>query len=111
MVAQEQEIAEMMQGYATQAVALAREFNITLDYSENSLQQVEGLLNQLHDELNQWSMGKPAPEPEPTQQQVDEMSRRWGAYLVEEVRRRYGGEGTSERYPGGGLLNVSREVG
>jgi len=110
-VAEKQEIAEMMQGYATQAVALAREFKITLDYSENSLQKVEGLLNQLHDELNQWSMGKSSPEPEPTQQQVDEMARIWGAYLGEVVRRRFGGEWTIESYPGGDFLIVALNVG
>ena len=110
-MAEKQEIAGMMQGYAEQAVAMARELAIELDYSESSLQRVEGLLGKLHDELNQWPTGKSSPESQPAQPQLDEMARIWGGYLGEVVRRRFGGEWTIESYPGGDFLIVALNVG
>ena len=105
------EIAQMMQGYAEQAIALAREFKVELDYSEASVEKVEGLLEQLESELKRWQTGKSSPEPPLAVPQLDEMARIWGGYLGEVVRRRFGGEWTIESYPGGDFLIIALNVG
>jgi hypothetical protein len=40
-------VDSMTGAYAEQAVIIAREFNARLDYSENSLMELEGILSQL----------------------------------------------------------------
>src|SRR4051812_27722227 len=84
------EIAPMMQDLAEQAARLGREFKINLDYSEGSLEEVERLLARFHDEISSSGAGK-----------LDEMSKIWGGYLGEVVRRRFGGEWSIEKYPAG----------
>ena len=100
----------MMQSYAEEAVRMARQFNVELDYTEQSLEQVEQLLGQLHDELQNGNMIDSAAPPQLDQQNVDEMSRIWGGYLGEVVRRRFGGEWTIEKYPAGDFLIVTLNV-
>jgi hypothetical protein len=46
----EDTLDEMMRDYAESAVELARDFKVTLDYSEGSLQELERILGQLHRE-------------------------------------------------------------
>jgi hypothetical protein len=106
----EQEIGPMMQAYAEQAVRLAQEFKVTLDYSEDSVQQLEALLGQLHEELESWSVGKSSPQAQPESQQINQMAKIWGGYLGEVVRRRFGGEWTIEKYPAGDFLIVTLNV-
>jgi len=89
---------------------MARQFNVELDYTEQSLEQVEQLLGQLHDELQNGNMIDSAAPPQLDQQNVDEMSRIWGGYLGEVVRRRFGGEWTIEKYPAGDFLIVTLNV-
>ena len=90
----------MMQAFAEQAVRLGREFKINLDYSEGSLEQVERLLARFHDELTSANPGS----------KLEEMSKIWGGYLGEVVRRRFGGEWSIEKYPAGDFLIVSLNV-
>ena len=89
----------MMQDLAEQAVRLGREFKIILDYSEGSLEEVERLLGRFHDEISGSGAGK-----------LDEMSKIWGGYLGEVVRRRFGGEWSIEKYPAGDFLIVTLNV-
>lgn len=91
------DIGRMMQDYAEQAVRLARQRQIELDYSEQSLEQVDRLLERWHEQR----------ESEP---QLDEMARIWGGYLGEVVRRRFGGEWTIEKYPAGDFPIVTLNV-
>jgi hypothetical protein len=108
---QTQDIGAMMQSYAEDAVRMARQFHVELDYSEQSLEQVEHLLEQLHEELRNAPAADRAQPPEaPSHPQVDEMSRMWGGYLGEVVRRRFGGEWTIEKYPAGDFLIVTLNV-
>jgi hypothetical protein len=108
---QTQDIGAMMQSYAEDAVRMAREFRVELDYSEQSLEQVERLLEQLLDELQNGPAANTSQPSEPLpNQQVDEMSRIWGGYLGEVVRRRFGGEWTIEKYPTGDFLIVTLNV-
>jgi hypothetical protein len=45
-------IADMMQAYAQDAVDFARQrFNMNLDFTESSIEQVERILTQLHNAL------------------------------------------------------------
>ncbi len=108
---QTQDIGAMMQSYAEDAVRMAREFRVELDYSEQSLEQVEHLLDELHEELQNGPAPKTSQSAErSSNQQVDEMSRIWGGYLGEVVRRRFGGEWTIEKYPAGDFLIVTLNV-
>jgi hypothetical protein len=104
------DIGTMMQSYAEDAVRMARQFHVELDYTEQSLEQVERLLGQLHDELQSGNAVESAAAPQLDQQRVDEMSRVWGGYLGEVVRRRFGGEWTIEKYPAGDFLIVTLNV-
>lgn len=93
-------IAEMMRAYAEQAVSAAREMNIALDYREESIEQLENILSQLYDQRPVF-LGKAASgEDDPAQKQIDSMSRMWGGYFGEVIRRCWGGEWTLETYPG-----------
>jgi hypothetical protein len=103
-------IAQMMQAYAEQAVSAAREMNITLDYGEDSVHHLERILSQLYEERPVF-LGKAAPgEEDPAQQQIDSMSRIWGGYFGEVIRRCWGGEWTLETYPGTVAPVVTLEV-
>jgi hypothetical protein len=91
-------VAAMAGAYARQAVQEARQFNAQLDYSENSLIEVEMILAQLAGRAS-------ASEP------ADEMCKMWGSYLGEVVRRRFGGEWSVETYPGKPFATLTLSVG
>jgi hypothetical protein len=88
----------VMQSYAEQAVAAARQQQIELDYSEESLQLVETLLDRLQ---------HPAAGAAPADADTEDLCKMWGGYLGEVVRRRWGGEWVLETYPGGNVLTVA----
>lgn len=87
----------MAVAYAEQAVQTAREFRAHLDYSEQSLLEVETILNRLAD-------GAPSDD-------MTEVCKMWGSYLGEVVRRRFGGEWTIETYPGKQFATLTLSVG
>ena len=76
----------MVSAYADQAVVLARQFKAQLDFSENSLMELETILAQVAQETAQGD--------------VSETCKIWGSYLGEVVRRRFGGDWSIETYPG-----------
>ena len=84
-------VSDMAGAYAEQAVLIAREFNTKLDYSENSLMELEAIISQLALELP--AGGAPGDE-------LAEMCKMWGSYLGEVVRRRFGGDWSIDTYPG-----------
>jgi len=84
-------VSGMAGAYAEQAVVIAREFNTKLDYSENSLMELEAIISQLALELP--AGGAPGDE-------LAEMCKMWGSYLGEVVRRRFGGDWSIDTYPG-----------
>ncbi len=104
-------IDDMVLDFAQGAVDIARQFQITLDYSEDSLQQVESILGQLHNDLRGGPAGvaspQPAPPPAPPNDQMEMMCKMWGGYFGEVVRRRWGGEWTIETYPGGNFATLT----
>ena len=91
-------VTAMAGAYAEQAVQKAREFNTQLDYSENSLMEVEGILAEL---ARQALEGDAAGE----------ICKMWGSYLGEVVRRRFGGEWSVETYPGKQFATLTLSIG
>ena len=98
-----------MLAYAEQAVAAAREYHIHLDYSEESLQQVETILDRLQDPIPGGVRGA-ATSAAPSDAETEDLCKVWGGYLGEVVRRRWGGEWVLETYPGGNFLTVALSV-
>jgi hypothetical protein len=84
-------VAAMANSYAEEAVQLGREFHVQLDYSENSVMEVETILARLAGEM---------PTRNPSAEELSEMCKVWGSYLGEVVRRRFGGHWSIESYPG-----------
>lgn len=90
-MSQHDSVEAMAAHYAQQAVVLARDFNTRLDYGENSLMELETILDRLAREM---------PENQPADEDVSEVCKVWGSYLGEVVRKRFGGEWSIETYPG-----------
>jgi hypothetical protein len=77
-----------MQGIAENAVIAAREkFDISFDYTESSLQQLESILQQV-DARYQQALVSATPLNIPIENTV----RVWGSYLGEVIRRDFGGD-------------------
>jgi len=91
-------VTAMAGAYAEQAVQKAREFNTQLDYSENSLMEVEVILG---------GLARQALEGDA----VGETCKMWGSYLGEVVRRRFGGEWSVETYPGKQFATLTLSIG
>jgi hypothetical protein len=98
------DLGEMMLAYAEQAVAAAREYQIQLDYSEESLKQAENILERL--QIPEDARGA-ATSAAPADADTQDLCKVWGGYLGEVVRRRWGGEWVLETYPGGNFLTVA----
>lgn len=91
----------MMESYATEAVTLGRALEVELDFSEASLENLERILAMLHRDRPTPAPGQELPAAnDPVMKQTDEMSRVWGGYLGEVIRRHIGGEWTVHSYPG-----------
>lgn len=92
----EGDVAEEMQDYAEAAVAMARDkFKTALDFSEESLQEVERILGILHKDVpKNWltRLLRLGPSPE----ELWHMAYVWGGYVGEVIRRRWGGEWTTQ---------------
>jgi hypothetical protein len=101
-------IGEMMQEYAERAVELARDFDVQLDFSENSVQELERILAQLHEEHRAFTAER-KPE-QAVEEQMVMMCKLWGGYLGEVVRRRWGGDWTMETYPGANFSTLTLNV-
>jgi len=95
-------VESMVRAYSQAAVEMAREFKATLDYTENSVMDIEAILAQFAQDL---ASGKPPAD------EMDEMCKLWGCYLGEVVRRRFGGEWDIETYPGKEFATLTLNVG
>ena len=95
-------VESMVRAYSQAAVEMAREFKATLDYTENSVMEIEAILTQFAQDL---ASGKPPAD------EMDEMCKLWGCYLGEVVRRRFGGEWGIETYPGKEFATLTLNVG
>ena len=89
-------VSDMMRAYAEDCTDLAREqHGLALDYSENSLTQVEGVLDRMHKALPKGPIARLAKRG-PSEEQIQTMAKAWGAYLGEVMRRQWDGEWTTE---------------
>ncbi len=95
---------------AQAAVYLAREqFEIDLDFSEDSLQQVETILDGYYKILPKGVMRTLGQilKRGPSQEEIQRMAMVWGAYIGEVIRRHWGGEWTTEsNAPVGAVLTL-----
>ncbi len=111
-------IDEMARDFAEAAVEMARAMKIELDYSEQSLERVEQILSQLHDEARDLRIAESANRAinetstggGPNATQMDDMCKLWGSYFGEVVRRRWGGEWSIETYPGAAFATLALTV-
>ena len=94
-------VSAMAGAYADKAVAIAREFNARLDFSENSLLELETIVARLAIDM--------PPAGVPTEE-LAEMCKLWGSYLGEVVRRRFGGDWSVETYPGKNFATLTLTV-
>jgi hypothetical protein len=78
-------MAAQMIEFADGAVALASHYEIPLDFSAESVQTLEMILDQLHGTVAELS-----------EEDLRVHAMVWGAYLGEVIRRRWGGEWTME---------------
>jgi len=84
-------VGAMAEAYAQKAVQRAPEYSARLDYSENSLMELEVILGQLAREMT---------TSQPSSDDLTETCKIWGSYFGEVVRRRFGGDWSVETYPG-----------
>jgi hypothetical protein len=94
-------LRDMTDAYAQKAVMIAREFNARLDYTENSLMELEGILGQIALDL---------PPGGTATEELAEMCKMWGCYFGEVVRRRFGGDWSIETYPGKQFATLTLNV-
>ena len=77
-------VTEIAEAYAVDAVDLAsRNFGVTLQWSEDSVCQVEEMLGRLHDKM---AHAEPPPDAAQT------FAKAFGSYVGEVLRRHHGGE-------------------
>jgi hypothetical protein len=107
------DLEKMIADFAAAAVSMAREMQVTLDYTEASIAPLESLLDALYRDIHHPPVRDldSAQPPAPTAAQMDDLCRLWGSYLGEVVRRRWGGEWALEQYPGGGFATLVLNIG
>ena len=79
----------MAAAYAQKAVQRARNMRAELDFSENSLVELETILDHVARD-----------EAARTGEDLTEICKTWGSYLGEVVRQRFGCDWSIETYPG-----------
>lgn len=93
-MSQQYTVDDMMAAYAEDAVDFARdEHQVTLDYSEASVEKVEEILAKIHEKISKATRIRilrvlTAPPPD----YVDTVSKMFGGYIGEVFKRHYGGE-------------------
>ncbi len=93
-------IDEAMSAAAQSAVDFAQNFDITLDYSESSIEKVDYIVGGLHDSLER---------DRPPKKEVERLYTMMGAYIGEVIKRRWGGKWgwESKLHPGQKLLTLT----
>jgi hypothetical protein len=84
-------VAALAGAYAQKAVQAARGLNTDLDFSENSLMELEAILD---------GVARDGASIASSAAELTEVCKTWGSYFGEVVRRRFGGEWSIETYPG-----------
>ncbi len=103
-------VSHVMQAWAEDAVDLARErFEVTLDYSEESLPRVERCLAELHDEMP-GAIGRLLRQRK-TDAYAWNLAKLFGGYLGEVIRRRWGGQWVTEDGEAGRVIVLQGPAG
>lgn len=100
-----QSVDQALTEAAKSAVNFARQlFGVTLDYSEASIEKVEGILSKLHDAMPK----RPSPPKE-----VEKVGFIFGGYIAEVIKRHFGGRWKMETslYPGKKILTFEAASG
>jgi len=90
-------IQKIAEGYSLDAVDFMRDhFHVTLDWSDESIKQVEAVMETMHGDLR---------EAKPTQEQVAQFAKMFGSYVGEVYRKNHGAtwgmvELNGQRFPG-----------
>jgi len=103
-------VTEMMEAYSLDAVDhAARTFGIHLDFSIASVEQVERILATLHLSLSRGIIARVFSRG-PDQQTIDQMTKMYGGYVGEVLRREAGGEWfiDEEISPGGRVIGLRK---
>lgn len=83
-------VGHLMAAYSADAVQLASRMGYELDYTGESLLAVEEILEKYHRDLPKgW---KRLFRRTPTEEQISQVSKMWGGYVGEVMRRELGGE-------------------
>lgn len=99
------QVQQMAEAYALDAVDYARDgFRTRLDWSDDSIRQVEAVLTRLHNDM---------PAAKPSEEQIMGMAKMFGSYIGEVFRKNHGATWgwvslQSERFPG--LRVATRDV-
>ncbi len=87
----EDDVSEQMRALAEKAVAFARDqHQMTLDYSEDSLQLVEGILSKLSADIPKGFFRRLLGRG-PTRNQIEAICQIMGAYVGEVIKRKWDG--------------------
>ena len=83
-------VSEMMRAYAEDACDFAKQLNIELDFSEESINKLDLILQQFHAGIPKGL--KKLFSKGPSEEQITQMSKMWGGYLGETIIGIFGGE-------------------
>mgnify|MGYP001769586736 CR=1 FL=1 len=85
-------VNDMMVAYAEDAVDFARNnFNLSLDYSDSSIELVESIASQLYDTIPRGIISR-LLRSGPSADEIDQVCKMLGGYIGETIRRRCGGQ-------------------
>ena len=84
-------VTAMVEAYAQKAVKAGADLSAQLDFSENSLMELETILDQLFRDM---------ASAQPSSDELTEVCKIWGSYFGQVIRLRFGGDWSIETYPG-----------
>lgn len=84
-------ISDIMKAYSEDAVELGKQMGKDLDFSEDSLLIIEEILELYHSSLPKRKILKWIKQ-KPSEEKVVQVSKIWGGYLGEAIRKNLGGE-------------------
>ena len=88
-------IEDMMKAYSKDAIDLGKQLGKKLDYSEESIKHVEGILELYHSSLPRGFFQK-LIKLIPSEDKIIQMAKTWGGYIGEVIRRNIGGQWSLE---------------
>ncbi|MDF2922952.1 MAG: hypothetical protein K0R57_1866 [Paenibacillaceae bacterium] len=99
-------VKDMMIAYSEDAIEIANKMGIELDYSEESLKLVNDILEKYYQGIPKGI--KKLFTKGPSNEQIVQMSKVWGGYVGEVIRRNLGGEwGMSKNFENAVSLMVN----